>query len=420
MSLFRKKKKGKESTDNFEKKIEAVEKEDQEIEIIREEGRQLNREKLLQEMKNGSSDRISKPKTKEEYQQYIADSCEQIVEASNQMEDARLEYQVVTEYLMDIQKIDEAPEKVKSEMIDNARQMLTLMRERNQYQKSELRSTDPKFYGIRRYQSNMLEEIKKMQEEEKYQRIVKNDLHHLESEKKTLLYQRNDIAAGQKFLKKIAMSISVLIVSLFVLFWAISAAFQSDMTIPYIMTIVMAAGSAAYIFLESRKNKYQVILIDKKINKAIGLLNKIKIKYVNNTSVLDYACSKFNVKSSMELQYLWEQYQKALEEERRYQNNTERLNYYREELLGQLEDLQIQDIEIWVSQAEALIDSKEMVEIRHTLNVRRQKLRERIGYNTKLRDNGFEEIKNILNKKPDIKDIVIDTLRQYQIELEHV
>ena len=61
-----------------------------------------------------------------------------------------------------------------------------------------------------------------------------------------------------------------------------------------------------------------------------------------------------------------------------------------------------------------------MVEIRHTLNVRRQKLRERIGYNTKLRDNGFEEIKNILNKKPDIKDIVIDTLRQYQIELEHV
>lgn len=417
MSLFRRKKKEKVLADNFEKKLEEVEKEEQEIETIREEGRQLNKEKLLQKMENAPLEKVSKPKTQEEYRQYIADSCEQIVEASNQMEDARLEYQVVTEYLMDIQKIDEAPEQIKTEMIEDARQMLTLMRERNQYQTSELRSTDPKFYGIRRYEDNMLEEIKKMREKENYQRIVKNDLNQLENEKKTLIFQRKDIVAGQTFLKKIAVSISILIVSLFILFWGISAAFQSDMTIPYMMTIVMAAGSAAYIFLESNKNKYQVMLIDKKVNKAIGLLNKIKIKYVNNTSVLDYAYSKFNVKSSMELQYLWEQYQKALEDERRYQSNTERLNYYREELLGQLEKLQIKDVEIWTSQAEALIDSKEMVEIRHALNVRRQKLRERIGYNTRLRDNGFEEIRNALKKKPDIKDIVIDTLNQYNIEL---
>ena len=415
MSWFRKKKK--KSNDYYEKKIEEAAKEEKEIETIREEGRQLNREKLLEKIENDTVEKISKPKTKEEYQQYIADSCEQIVEASNQVEDAKLEYQVVTEYLTDIQKIDEASETIKQEMLENARQMLTLMRERSQYQTSGLRSTDPKFYGIRRYEEDMLEEMKKMREEENYQRIVKNDLNQLETEKKRLLFQREDIAAGQKFLKKIAVFISILVVSLFALFWTVSAAFQSDMTIPYIMTIVMAAGSAAYIFFESRKNKYQVMLIDKKVNKAIGLLNKVKIKYVNNTSVLDYAYSKFNVKSSMELQYLWEQYQKAIEEERRYQNNTDKLNYYRESLLEQLEKLQIKDVEIWTSQAEALIDNKEMVEIRHTLNVRRQKLRERIEYNKKLQDNGFEEIRNALKKKPDIKDMVVDTLRQYSIEL---
>ena len=368
-------------------------------------------------MENNSTEKVNKPKTKEEYQQYIADNCEQIVEASNQIEDAKLEYQVVTEYLMDIQKIDEASENLKKEMLENARQMLTLMRERNQYQTSELRSSDPKFYGVRRYENNMLEDLKKMREDENYQRIVKNDLNQLETEKKKLLFQREDIAAGQNFLKKIAVSVSVLVISLFILFAIVAIALQSDMTIPYMMTITMAAGSAAYIFFESRKNKYEVLLINKKINKAISLLNKVKIKYINNTSVLDYTYSKFNVKSSMELQYLWEQYQKAMEEERRYQNNTDRLNYYREALLEQLEELQVKDVEIWTSQAEALIDNKEMVEIRHTLNVRRQKLRERIEYNTKLQDHAFEDIRNALKKKHDIKDMIVDTLQQYGIEL---
>ena len=417
MSWFRKKKKEKVTNDYYEKKMEEAEREEKEIETIREEGRQLNKKKLLEKLENGTTEKVGKPKTKEEYQQYVADSCEQIVEASHQIEDAKLEYQVVTEYLMDIQKIEEAPKEVKQEMLENARQMLTLMRERNQYQNSELRSTDPKFYGIRRYEDDMLEELKKMREDENYQRIVKNDLNQLETEKKKLLFQKEDILNGQKFLKKMAVSISVLVVSLFIFFLGVSAAFHVDMKIPYIMTIAMAAVSAAYIFLESRKNKYQILLVHKKINRAIGLLNKVKIKYVNNTSVLDYTYSKFNVKSSMELQYLWEQYQKALEEERRYQSNTDRLNYYREALLEQLEGLLVKDVEIWTSQAEALIDSKEMVEIRHSLNVRRQKLRERIEYNTKLQDNAFEEIRMALQKKHEMKDMIVDTLQQYGIEL---
>ena len=417
MSWFRKKEKEKKTNDYYEKKLEESEREEKEIETIREEGRQLNKKKLLEKFENGTTEKVVKPKTKEEYQQYVADSCEQIVEASHQIEDAKLEYQVVTDYLMDIQKIEEAPQEVKQEMLENARQMLTLMRERNQYQNSELRSTDSKFYGIRRYEEDMLEELKKMREEENYQRIVKNDLNQLETEKKKLLFQKEDILNGQKFLKKMAVSISILVVSLFIFFWGVSAAFRSDMKIPYMMTIAMAAVSAAYIFLESRKNKYQVLLIHKKINRAIGLLNKVKIKYVNNTSVLEYAYSKFNVKSSMELQYLWEQYQKALEEERRYQSNTDRLNHYREALLEQLEELLVKDVEIWTSQAEALIDSKEMVEIRHSLNVRRQKLRERIEYNTKLQDNAFEDIRMVLKKKHDMKDMIVDTLQQYGIEL---
>ena len=41
-----------------------------------------------------------------------------------------------------------------------------------------------------------------------------------------------------------------------------------------------------------------MIITERKINKAINLLNKVKIKYVNNINVLDYSCEKYGVKNA--------------------------------------------------------------------------------------------------------------------------
>ncbi len=56
---------------------------------------------------------------------------------------------------------------------------------------------------------------------------------------------------------------------------------------------------------------------------------------------------------------------------------------------------------IWCSQAEALVNPKEMVEVRHDLRVRRQKLREQVDYNTKIKEECLEEIEKIQDKKPE-------------------
>ena len=64
------------------------------------------------------------------------------------------------------------------------------------------------------------------------------------------------------------------------------------------------------------------MMSEKKMIKAIGLLNSVKIKFINISNLLDYSHSKYMVNSSSELTFLWEQYVKVKDEDKRYQNNT--------------------------------------------------------------------------------------------------
>lgn len=354
---------------------------------------------------------------KQDSMSFIKDNCDQIMESTRQIEEAKVEYQAVTSYLTDMQKIDLIPEDERVELEDAARQIITFTRERAKYHDTNIKITDAQFRNIEKYESVIPDEVKRIKEEEVYNSDIKNDLRHLEGERGALLYEQEEIISKQKYLKGLAMITSVLVISLFLLFLAISYAFKTDMTIPYILTVIMAAVSSFYIFYETRKNKYNIILLDKKLSRAISLLNKVKIKLVNNTNNLDYSYSKYSINSALELEYLWNQYMKAKEEERKYKKNTEMLNLYNDTLIKELKKNRIADPDIWIHQSVAIIDKKEMVEVRHRLNVRRQKLRDRIDYNNKLKENSLEEIKGILTSNPELKPEVTKLLRTYRIDI---
>ena len=59
----------------------------------------------------------------------------------------------------------------------------------------------------------------------------------------------------------------------------------------------------------------------------------------------------------------------------------------------------VKDAEIWMYQTEALLDEKEMVEVRHHLNTRRQKIRERLEINAGQLDSYKEELEKIQSQK---------------------
>lgn len=354
--------------------------------------------------------------TKEERTTFLMDSCEQIAEAERLIEETKVEYQAVTSYLTDIQRLDRQKEEDRETMNEAARKIITLTRERSGYQNRNIKITDKQFHNIEKYEANIVKAVRQMESNEQYALVIKNDMQHLETEKKRLNHQKKEIIAKQKYLKKLSIITFVLAGGLFLLLLGIAYAFESNMVMPYIMTIALAAGSAFYIFHEAGKNRRDILIVEKKLNRAISLLNKVKIKCINNTTVLDYACEKYGVTGSDELRYLWEQYLKAKEAAKRYKQNTELLNQFNEQLISEMRSLGVSDPEIWIYQAAAVIDNKEMVEIRHRLNIRRQKLRDRIEYNSTLKEDAQKQIMELLEKYPDMNQEAKNILITYSIK----
>ena len=230
---------------------------------------------------------------------------------------------------------------------------------------------------------------------------IKNDLRQLGSEKNLLLADKADIIKRQKTLKSIGKVLAILLVAFGSMLLALLFCFKVDITVPFLATAAFAFVIAAIILNEARKNRIDMVITERKCNRAIALSNKVKLKYYNNVRTLDYMNHKYQVRNATELDFVFGQYRKAKREWARQREGTIQLHEMNQILIQQLQNLGVKDKEIWYSQARALFEPKEMVEIRHELNVRRQKLREQLEYNTGIIEQCVEEMERIKDQKPE-------------------
>ena len=163
-----------------------------------------------------------------------------------------------------------------------------------------------------------------------------------------------------------------------------------------VQTCALPIFGSAYIVLCLENSKRDMQQADVNINYAIILLNKVKIKYVNITNAVDYGRDRFHVRDSREFEYQWEMYQDAMREQEKYRKTNEDLNYYYDKLVNLLKKCDLYDSRVWIEQPQALTDQKEMVEIKHNLLVRRQKLRTKIASNLEIVKRGRAEIDRML------------------------
>ena len=349
---------------------------------------------------------------------YIKDNCELIMESNRQIEEAKVEYQAVTSYLTDMQKIDMIPLEQRGNMEDAARNIYNLTKERNKLQKRNSILSDRQYRLFERYELQIPKELPSIRDNEKYQIAISQDIAHLEKEREALDEEQEDIIGKQAFLKGIATTTSIIVVILFALFAFLSSYYDANFTIPFLMTVLMGMASAFYIFFESRKNISDDRLVKMKQNRQIMLMNKVKIKAVNNRNYLDYSYNKYMIENSEQLKLYWDEYTRLKEEARRYQKNTDLLEFYNNELIHELKKFNISDAEIWIFQTTAILNNKEMVEVRHRLNVRRQKLRERIDINTKQKEEGYKAIRNTIKTYPDCREEAEKLLRRFRINMD--
>lgn len=325
--------------------------------------------------------RGKKGMSEEEAGQIAGVVCEQIEELKKQIAVSEKEYEAVTSYLTDMQKIDRMEPGERQTVNDAARNILNLTRERVKYQNSGDRIPLQQYRAMERCEKEIPNELKNIYEQEQRREMVNSDLRQLDGERAVIDYEREAAEDKKVFLKHLALGGGLLVVFLFVTLLMMNLITGTDMLLPMLLVLALGAVLVAYIAAAARGCERILRASDYRLNRVIQLTNKVKIKLVNCTNALEYSYEKYAVESYRELAALWERYVRTKDEERRYRKSTELLEHYNRELYAALAAKEVKDAEIWLYQAEALLDEKEMVEVRHHLNMRRQKLRERLEFN---------------------------------------
>lgn len=340
---------------------------------------------------------------------YIQRLYEGIKEARRQNEDIKIEYGQVTSHLKDIQLIDQAQQEDKALLLETARSIVELTKEREERKRRKFKFTNEQKMALENFEPKVADDLAHLKEYEDYQIKIKHDLRQLDSEKKLLLTDKRDIIRRQNTLRLVSKVLGLLLMMFGVLLLAVGFLFEADIQVPFVATASFALIVLFIIVVESRKNRTDMVITERKCNRAISLLNRVRIKYVNNTKTIDYMYGKYKVRNATELEFVFDQFRKAKREWARQREDAFLLDEKNQILVRELESLGVRDRDIWFHQAIAIVEPKEMVEVRHGLNERRQKLRNQIDYNNGIMQDFVDELERIRNKN-----------QEYALEIEEV
>lgn len=351
---------------------------------------------------------------KKQRQEYIASCLERLGEASDKIDELSLEYNVVTSYLQDTEEIEALPKDIRVKIDYDAKKIVAANRDRSRYLDNNNRMPDEKYERLERMEEEVPDGISKMKKEEEYQVLVKKDLSRLDSEKYAYLYRLDEVInsiANLKGMTGICIgALAVCVVMLLVMQFG----FEMDTTIGYLIVVAAAAITLTVLFVKYSDAIKEKNTVETCIGKIVTLQNKVKIRYVNNKHLLDYLYLKYSVSKASELESLWNSYSEEKNERKKFAKAEEDLVFYKKTLVSNLAKYRIKDPEIWVKQAAALVDPKEMVEIRHELIGRRQALRKQMEKNRDIAAKAQEEVKNLADLYPAYTMEIMEMVAQYE------
>lgn len=352
---------------------------------------------------------------KEQRTDYVRNCLERMADATRELENLTFEYDMVTSYLKDMEEIEALPPEESEQLKECAKRVALLQDSKADFMERPHRISDEKYQQIERMLDEVEEGYGKLTEAEEYQDLIKQDLNRLEGEKHAYLYRKNEVmrliadTRGMAIICVAALGLCILLLLLLQFF------LDMDTKAGYLVTAGAAALAITVIYVKHVDARKELHRVENGINKIILLQNKVKIRYVNNTNLLDYLYLKYGVSSARELIDLWENYKIEREEREKFRKAELDLDYNEQELLQILKRYQIKDPAVWLHQTEAILDHKEMVEIRHNLIIRRQSLRRRMDYNKEVVAGGSQkEIKELVEKYPQYAKEIMASVEEYE------
>ena len=341
---------------------------------------------------------------------YVVDLCKQMIQASKDMEDSKSEYQLVTNYLTDIQILENLTDAERKPILECATQVAKLEKQRTDFLKTKRRLTDTQFAQMQEEEENLPGVIRRLKANEADLDAIKRNMAYLEGKKLEWSMQRSDSAKVQKVTRTAACYLLAVFITLFAFVGILSWYLNRDLQLVFTIMGFAAVGAGAFILIRYQDSTREIRQADVNRNQAITLENRVKIRYVNTKNAVDFICEKYHVRNGKELEYIWECYMDAVKQKEKFEQNSDDIDYFNNRMIRELSAYRLYDSRVWIPQAAALIDHKEMVEITHNLVMRRQKLRSRMEYNAGILKEQRTEVAKFMEEMPEMRPQIQDIL----------
>lgn len=350
----------------------------------------------------------------EQRERYTRCLLEQIGDAEQAVESLTTEYAGVTSYLKDMEEIEALPPEEKRDLLNCAKQLRTLEQSREKIPGREGLMSEEQYLQIERLEGDLEEGLQKLRETEDYQELIRKDLKRLDAERQAYEMRRSEL---EETIAN-ARSVSVICISAMAICMAALLFFQfglhMDAKIGYVLAGLLTAIVLTVLFVRFRDADTELTKVNQCIRKLILLQNRVKIRYVNNTNLLDYLYLKYMTGSSDDLRKKLELFYEERERRKQYEKLVGDMSYYQKELMRILRRYQLYDPTVWLHRADALTDPKEMVEIRHRYITQRQKLRKQIENNQQMADHCQDEIRSIVKEYPASAKRILQIVEEYE------
>ncbi|MCR5673219.1 MAG: hypothetical protein K6F87_05845 [Lachnospiraceae bacterium] len=372
-------------------------------------------ESLMESLANASKRRRTlNMNDKAQREQYVREYCDMMAVASKDVEAQKIEYQQVTERLVDLEEFDKLPVTDKGQVRIRANKILKIEQEDSHYTRPAKKITEAQYREMERIGKDIPDILKKMKEDEEYQTVVRRDLNLLEGEKGAVAYQRKEERSKARTAKNIAFIAIFGSVMAAALMFVVNQAMNVKVEMGFIILAGAFAVAITAAFVMYQNAQSGIASSNKKLNKAISVQNTVKIKYVNITNVLDYNYAKYGVMNSYELAYIWEKYNEEKAAREHDTDISERLDEARSELYQMLKHYHINDPSVWVYQPGVLVYDEEAKDIRKQLVVQRQRLKKGIDFEMYNLETAKKELEALVREYPKYAQDIIDIVGEYE------
>ena len=373
-----------------------------------------NAESLMQSLANVNRRRRNlNINDKQQREQYVREYCDMMEVASRDVESQKVEYQMVTERLADLDELDKLPMTDRSAVRLRAKRVIQIEEEESSYVRPSKKITESQYREMERLSDEIPDVIKKLKENEDYQMVVRRDLNLLEGEKGAVAFQRKEERSKAKNARTFAFIAIFGAAMAAVLLFVVDQAMGVDVQLGYVAVAAVLAICLTAVCVNYQNAQAGIARAGRKLNKTISMQNTVKIKYVNVTNVLDYNYAKYGVMNSYELQYAWDKYLEEKAAREHDSDITKRLEEARSELYKLLKVYHISDPSVWVYQPGILVSDSDEKDIRKSLVVQRQRLKKGIDFEMYNLEAAKKEVQSLVREYPKYAQEIIDIVEEY-------